>query len=163
MRRPTCPIAPRSKKRCSRRWPAETEGSALAYLDLDHFTLINDTASHAAGDALIHGIGSLLKARLRAGDQVFRIGGDEFALLLTGDADTMELRLQHLQRAVENYRVGWQDHVLNITVSIGLVTFKAGRDRIRAPAVAGRRRLLHRQGTGRQPRGAGQPETGRDA
>ena len=102
------------------------EGSALAYLDLDHFTLINDTASHAAGDALIHGIGSLLKARLRTGDQVFRIGGDEFALLLAGDADTMELRLQHLQRAVENYRVGWQDHVLNITVSIGLVTFKAG-------------------------------------
>ena len=102
------------------------EGSALAYLDLDHFTLINDTASHAAGDALIHGIGSLLKARLRAGDQVFRIGGDEFALLLSGEADTMELRLQHLQRAVENYRVGWQNHVLNITVSIGLVTFKPG-------------------------------------
>lgn len=102
-------------------------GDALAYLDLDHFTLINDTASHAAGDALIHGIGSLLKARLRTGDQVFRIGGDEFALLLAGDAETMELRLQHLQRAVENYRVGWQSHVLNITVSIGLVNFKPGQ------------------------------------
>ncbi len=101
-------------------------GNALAYLDLDHFTLINDTASHAAGDALIHGIASLLKARLREGDQLFRIGGDEFALLLAGAADTMELRLQHLQRAVENYRVGWQNHVLNITVSIGLVTFKRG-------------------------------------
>lgn len=100
--------------------------TALAYLDLDHFTLINDTASHAAGDALIHGIGSLLKARLRAGDQLFRIGGDEFALLLAGEAEPMELRLQHLQRAVENYRVGWQDHVLNITVSIGLVNFKPG-------------------------------------
>jgi diguanylate cyclase (GGDEF)-like protein len=99
---------------------------ALAYLDLDHFTLINDTASHAAGDALIHGIGSLLKARLREGDRLFRIGGDEFALLLSGEAETMEQRLQHLQRAVENYRVGWQDHVLNITVSIGLVTFEPG-------------------------------------
>ena len=104
----------------------QSEGCALAYLDLDHFTLINDTASHAAGDALIHGIGSLLKARLRAGDQVFRIGGDEFALLLAGDSETMELRLQHLQRAVENYRVGWQNHVLNITTSIGLVNFKPG-------------------------------------
>ena len=105
----------------------EGGGNALAYLDLDHFTLINDTASHAAGDALIHGIGSLLKARLRAGDQVFRIGGDEFALLLAGEPETMELRLQHLQRAVENYRVGWQNHVLNITVSIGLVIFKPGQ------------------------------------
>ena len=104
----------------------EGKGRALAYLDLDHFTLINDTASHAAGDALIHGIGSLLKARLRAGDQLFRIGGDEFALLLAGDAETMEMRLQHLQRAVEDYRVGWQNHVLNITVSIGLVNFKPG-------------------------------------
>ena len=101
-------------------------GAALAYLDLDHFTLINDTASHAAGDALIHGIGSLLKARLREGDQLFRIGGDEFALLLAGEPEQMELRLQHLQRAVENYRVGWRDHVLNITVSVGLVNFKPG-------------------------------------
>ena len=101
-------------------------GSALAYLDLDHFTLINETASHAAGDALIRGIGSLLKARLRAGDQVFRIGGDEFALLLAGDAESMEERLQQLQRAVEDYRVGWQNHVLNITVSVGLVNFKPG-------------------------------------
>lgn len=104
----------------------EGGSTALAYLDLDHFTLINDTASHAAGDALIHGIGSLLKARLRDGDQMFRIGGDEFALLLSGDAEQMELRLQHLQRAVENYRVGWQNNVLNITVSIGLVNFKPG-------------------------------------
>ena len=104
----------------------QSEGRALAYLDLDHFTLINDTASHAAGDALIHGIGSLLKARLRSGDQVFRIGGDEFALLLSGEAETMELRLQHLQRAVENYRVGWQNHVLNITTSSGLVNFQQG-------------------------------------
>ena len=102
------------------------DGMALAYLDLDNFTLINDTASHAAGDALIHGIGSLLKARLRAGDQVFRIGGDEFALLLAHDIEPMEARLQQLQRAVENYRVGWQNHVLNITVSIGLVNFQPG-------------------------------------
>lgn len=108
------------------RAPDASGASALAYLDLDHFTLINDTASHAAGDALIHGIGSLLKARLREGDQLFRIGGDEFALLLAGAPEEMELRLQHLQRAIESYRVGWQDHVLNITVSIGLVTFRPG-------------------------------------
>jgi diguanylate cyclase (GGDEF)-like protein len=99
---------------------------ALAYLDLDHFTLINDTASHAAGDALIHGIGSLLKARMREGDRVFRIGGDEFALLLGGEPEAIEPRLEALQRAIESYRVGYQDHVLNITVSIGQVNFRPG-------------------------------------
>ncbi|WP_155844817.1 bifunctional diguanylate cyclase/phosphodiesterase [Arenimonas oryziterrae] len=100
---------------------------ALAYLDLDHFTLINDTASHAAGDALIHGIGSLLKARVRNSDRVFRIGGDEFALLLDGEGAGFQERMQDLLRALENYRVGWRDHVLNITGSIGLVIFEPGQ------------------------------------
>jgi len=98
---------------------------ALAYLDLDHFTLINDTASHAAGDALIHGIGSLLKARVGHRDEVFRIGGDEFALLLEGEPATVQAKVEELRVAIESYRVGWQDHVLNITVSIGLVPFRS--------------------------------------
>jgi diguanylate cyclase (GGDEF)-like protein len=105
--------------------PAEPR--ALLYLDLDNFTLVNDTASHAAGDALIHGIGSLLRARLGAKDQVFRIGGDEFALLLASPgAGGYEARAEDLVRGIEGYRVGWEDHVLNITVSVGLVVFTPG-------------------------------------
>ncbi len=105
-----------------------TDGAkALAYLDLDHFTLINDTASHAAGDALIHGIGSLLKSKLQAGDEIFRIGGDEFALLLSGEAGSIRQRVQELLQAIESYRLGWQDNVLNITGSVGLVMFKRGQ------------------------------------
>jgi diguanylate cyclase (GGDEF)-like protein len=100
---------------------------ALVYLDLDNFTLINDTASHAAGDALIHGIGSLLRARMGGGDQVFRIGGDEFALLLTDPgAGGFEARAEDLVRGIESYRVGWEAHVLNITVSVGLAQFTPG-------------------------------------
>jgi diguanylate cyclase (GGDEF)-like protein len=100
---------------------------ALVYLDLDNFTLINDTASHAAGDALIHGIGSLLRARMGDGDQVFRIGGDEFALLLANPgAGGFEARAEDLVRGIEGYRVGWEAHVLNITVSVGLVAFTPG-------------------------------------
>ena len=100
---------------------------ALAYLDLDHLSLINDTTSHTAGDALIHGVGSLLKARLRPGDKVFRISGDEYALLLDGEPDAVEQRAQEMVRAIESYRVGWQEHVLNITVSVGLVPFVTGK------------------------------------
>lgn len=98
----------------------------LAYLDLDHFTLINDTASHAAGDALIHGIGSLLKAHGGPEASVFRIGGDEFALLLRGDAASLQAQADGVRQAIEGYRVGWQDRVLNTTVSIGLVPFRPG-------------------------------------
>jgi diguanylate cyclase (GGDEF)-like protein len=100
---------------------------ALVYLDLDNFTLINDTASHAAGDALIHGIGSLLRARTGARGHVFRIGGDEFALLLDDPgAGGFEARAEDLVRSIESYRVGWETHVLNITVSVGLVPFVPG-------------------------------------
>ena len=104
-----------------------TDTQALVYLDLDNFTLINDTASHAAGDALIHGIGSLLRARLGEQDQVFRIGGDEFALLLRSPGPRgFPARAEELVRAIESYRVGWESHVLNITVSVGLVPFVPG-------------------------------------
>ena len=99
----------------------------LAYLDLDHFTLINDTASHAAGDALIHGIGSLLKARGGGDSQVFRIGGDEFAMLLKGEPEAIRRQMDEVRHAIESYRVGWQDHVLNTTVSVGLVVFWPGQ------------------------------------
>ncbi len=98
----------------------------LAYLDLDHFSVINDTIGHAAGDAMLHGIGSLLRAEVGAHGDVFRIGGDEFALLLEGDAAQVRARIEQVREAIEHYRVGWHGRVLNVTVSIGLVPFRAG-------------------------------------
>ncbi len=98
----------------------------LAYLDLDHLSVINDTTGHAAGDAMLHGIGSLLRAEIGAEGEVFRIGGDEFALLLTGDAAEVRARIDQIRQAIEQYRVGWHGRVLNVTASIGMVPFRAG-------------------------------------
>lgn len=103
-----------------------TKGQGLAYLDLDHFSVINDTIGHAAGDAMLYGIGSLLRAELGPDGEVFRIGGDEFALLLEGDAAPVRARIEHVREAIEDYRVSWHGRVLNATVSIGLVPFRAG-------------------------------------
>jgi diguanylate cyclase (GGDEF)-like protein len=58
------------------------EPLALVYCDLDDFKGVNDTRGHAAGDRLLRAFGEVLVAAVRHGDAVFRMGGDEFALLL---------------------------------------------------------------------------------
>lgn len=53
----------------------------LILMDVDKFKLINDIQGHSAGDKCIHDIGQALKATLRTTDKIYRIGGDEFAIL----------------------------------------------------------------------------------
>ena len=98
----------------------------LVYLDFDHFTLVNDTVSHAAGDVLISSVASMLQANLRAGERLFRIGGDEFAMLLPIDGGLAERRAQMFISSIETFRVGWNGHILSTTASIGLASLLPG-------------------------------------
>ena len=76
------------------------EQSALLFIDLDRFKYINDTAGHAAGDALLASIGRKLKSRSRQSDLVARLGGDEFAVLLRNVDDGNVLQLAEKFRAI---------------------------------------------------------------
>ena len=58
--------------------------TAVAMLDLDHFKALNDREGHAAGDELLRLCASRWSTRLRSGDILARIGGEEFAILLPG-------------------------------------------------------------------------------
>lgn len=60
--------------------------TALFFLDIDDFKDINDSLGHRAGDQVLVVVASRLAAELREGDTVGRLGGDEFILLLEGDA-----------------------------------------------------------------------------
>ena len=63
------------------RFETDNERAGLLHLDLDRFKQINDTLGHAAGDAMLVHAASVLKANLRHGDFVARVGGDEFVVL----------------------------------------------------------------------------------
>jgi diguanylate cyclase (GGDEF)-like protein len=59
------------------------EPASLALFDVDHFKAINDELGHAAGDKMLKALVALVAARARKLDVLFRVGGEEFALLLT--------------------------------------------------------------------------------
>ncbi|WP_054311830.1 GGDEF domain-containing protein [Mesorhizobium sp. 1M-11] len=81
--------------------PAANGGKPFVVLsmDLDGFKYINDSHGHTAGDRLLRLVGERLRKTFRATDMVFRIGGDEFIVLLPG---TSEIEAAHLaKRAIE--------------------------------------------------------------
>lgn len=92
----------------------------LAYIDLDGFKAINDTHGHGTGDELLAAIGARFSSRLRRDEPVFRMGGDEFAVILRNVtlAKAQEL-LGRLIDAVEcPFKLG--DLSITVGVSIGL-------------------------------------------
>lgn len=102
---------------------APSQPMALAYIDLDRFRLINNAMSHAVGDELICAVAGVLRANLPAQDELARIGGDEFAVLMHNVSPEIALtRAQSLCEAVASYRFQAGEHVATPTISIGLVT-----------------------------------------
>ena len=86
---------------------ARRDGGPLAVvmLDLDRFKLVNDTLGHGVGDAFLRRLVVETRARLRAGDVLCRMGGDEFVLLLPGTDEEGALQLtERLQEAVRAAR-----------------------------------------------------------
>ncbi len=99
---------------------------ALVYLDLDHLKLVNDTASHAAGDNLIRGVAGVLKLGMRPDDVIGHLGADEFAVLLHNVLPTAaEERSRQMLREISVYRCDWEGRPLGTTASIGLVPFQS--------------------------------------
>ena len=98
--------------------------SAVMFLDLDQFKLVNDTLGHTVGDRLLQAIGSRLVNCVRAEDTVARMGGDEFTILL---ADLIDKRgaVAVAQKVLEavRYAVQVDQHELYVTTSIGISIF----------------------------------------
>jgi diguanylate cyclase (GGDEF)-like protein len=90
---------------------------ALLLCDLDHFKRVNDQLGHAAGDAVLQDVAYTMRAALRAGDSIYRVGGEEILVVLpgAGEAGAVEIA-ERLRGAVRDRRpVG-----VPVTLSIGV-------------------------------------------
>lgn len=98
----------------------------LLLLDIDHFKRVNDTFGHEAGDEAIKQLSKVLQSGTRGIDTVARIGGEEFALLLTETTFAVGLEVaERLRAAIEEMSI---PSVGNITASFGVVEFPLGTD-----------------------------------
>lgn len=105
-----------------------TGKSALFYIDLDQFKLVNDVAGHNVGDDLIRQIAQVWQLSLQGDYTLARIGGDEFALLVK-DIDrhkAVEIATM-LNAQVNSLRFEYNGSSFSISSSIGVVLFSAGK------------------------------------
>ena len=100
-----------------KRWMASGRAYFLALLDLDRFKRINDNFGHLYGDEILVHFANLLRRGFRAGDLLYRFGGEEFVLLFGVDpGHRAETTLERFRSTVEGYHF---PGVGRVTVSIG--------------------------------------------
>ncbi len=99
---------------------------ALLFLDLDHFKRVNDSLGHPVGDMLLQTVAGRITATLREADLVSRFGGDEFVLLLHGDASEQAVAevATRLLAAVAA-PLNMEGSSISVTPSIGVALFPA--------------------------------------
>jgi diguanylate cyclase (GGDEF)-like protein len=97
-----------------------TFGSVLLLIDLDKFKQINDTHGHLAGDACLKVVGECLKKHIRSVDAAARIGGDEFAVMLSHtDPEKAANCVHQIKQALNSLTVAWSDAWGPMTLKIG--------------------------------------------
>jgi diguanylate cyclase (GGDEF)-like protein len=100
------------------------EPVGLILADLDHFKRINDSLGHATGDAVLRDVAYVLRKQLRAFDLAYRLGGEEFLVLLPGaDGAQTHALAEQLREAVSARSVGGG---VEVTLSLGVSASERG-------------------------------------
>ena len=105
------------------------EPLAVALLDLDHFKQVNDRFGHAVGDAVLMAAADLFRARVRGGDLIARMGGEEFLIVFAhASLEWAREACERLRLAIEGHDWAQVAPGLQVTISIGLCLAGAQRD-----------------------------------
>jgi diguanylate cyclase (GGDEF)-like protein len=97
---------------------------ALMFIDLDQFKRVNDSLGHEAGDRLLRQVAERIRRSVRDTDLLFRMGGDEFTVILE-ETHTPEEVAQVAQRLIESVRAPLRllRHELAVSVSVGIALY----------------------------------------
>jgi diguanylate cyclase (GGDEF)-like protein len=126
--------------------------TALVLFDLDQFKRINDSYGHPAGDVVLATLAAACKRQLRDSDQLGRLVGVEFAILLprTGE-DEAAMVAERMRAAIEGQRVKTERALIGLTASFGVTTIRPddstvtllarADEALRAAKAAGRNRV----------------------
>jgi diguanylate cyclase (GGDEF)-like protein/PAS domain S-box-containing protein len=126
---------------------------SLAMIDLDHFKTVNDTYGHATGDRVLKSLAYLLKQRLRGGDMIGRVGGEEFAIILPETNETAAAKvMSELCEGFARVRHYCGEKEFCVTFSCGVATYpdyggavelsKAADEALYAAKAAGRNQVI---------------------
>lgn len=98
--------------------------AALIMLDLDHFKAVNDLHGHAMGDQILCRVTDIINLRIRLTDSVYRIGGEEFVVVLEGQKLDRAAHLAEQLRTLVETNELVPDHL--VTISLGVAEIRDG-------------------------------------
>ena len=99
---------------------------AVAFIDLDRFSAINDTLGHPAGDAVLRHVAQTIRHGLRMQDFVARYGGEEFFIIARGiDINGAMAMAERVRRTIEHIQPTIGETSVTVTASLGVAAFEA--------------------------------------
>ncbi|MFT4104122.1 MAG: diguanylate cyclase [Lacrimispora sp.] len=103
---------------------------AMMMIDIDFFKRVNDTYGHPAGDAVLRAVALMVKNSFRREEDIAgRYGGEEIVVLLGNISMERTLAAaEELRKNIEKMPVSYQEHTMNITVSIGIACSPDGEN-----------------------------------
>ena len=103
------------------RWQRYGTSFTYAILDIDHFKNINDTYGHSAGDKALQIVARVMMSKIRKSDSLFRIGGEEFVLLLPStEVEKAAPLVDKIRETISNSSIHCNQQRVVLTLSAGL-------------------------------------------